>query len=150
FRFVFTEGVAMKTALARICLAAFLALFAASTLRAQTTGSIRGTVETGGTALPGVSIEAKRPDLPGTKTAVTDNQGHFLLTLLPPGTYTVTAQLQGFMNRTETVRLALSQAASITIEMVASATAEVTVTGQAVPVETESNTMGRNMDAKAF
>src|SRR5215472_16987486 len=140
----------MKSALARSCLAASLALFAVSTLRAQTTGTIRGTVVTGGTALPGVAIEARSPNLQGTKSAVTDSEGHFLLTLLPPGTYTLTAQLQGFVNRTETVRLALSQAASLTIELVPTATAEITVTGQAVPVETESNTMGRNMDAKAF
>jgi len=140
----------MKSALARSCLVASLALFAVSTLRAQTTGTIRGTVVTGGTALPGVAIEARSPNLQGTKSAVTDSEGHFLLTLLPPGTYTLTAQLQGFVNRTETVRLALSQAASLTIELVPTATAEITVTGQAVPVETESNTMGRNMDAKAF
>src|SRR5689334_24229147 len=105
----------MKTARRRPFVAALLvlALAAIRPVFAQTTGSIRGTVLTGGSALPGVAIEAKSPNLQGTKTAVTDKDGHFILTLLPPGTYTVTAQIQGFATKTETVRLALSQAASI-------------------------------------
>src|SRR3974390_2236431 len=127
-----------------------LALAAFRPVLAQTTGSIRGTVLTGGAPIPGVTVEAKSPNLQGTKTAVTDGEGHFVLTLLPPGTYTVTATLQGFATKTDVIKLALSQAASVTMEMVPAATAEVTVTGQAVPVETESNTMGRNLDAKAF
>ncbi len=119
-------------------------------LRAQTTGSIRGTVETGQTALPGVTVEAKSPNLQGTRTAVTDNGGRFNLTLLPPGTYTLTATLEGFATKTEAIKLGLDQVASVHLEMVAAATAEVTVTGQAVAVETESNTIGRNLDQKAF
>lgn len=139
----------MKKALARLAGAA-LGVLASAALLAQTTGSIRGTVVTGGTPLPGVSIEAKSPNLQGTKSAVSDNAGHFNLTLLPPGQYTVTTRLQGFAPKVQTVTLALSQAASITLELVAAATAEVTVTGESIPVETESNTIGRNMDAKTF
>src|SRR5262245_47857592 len=93
------------------------AILSASSLSAQTTGSIRGTVGTGGTPLPGVAIEAKSPNLQGARTAVTDNEGRFNLTLLPPGKYTITAQLQGFAQKAETVTLALSQVAGITIEM---------------------------------
>jgi hypothetical protein len=119
-------------------------------LSAQTTGSIRGTVQTGETVLPGVTVEAKSPNLQGVRTAVTDADGRFNLTLLPPGTYTVTAKLEGFATKTETIRLALNQPASIHLELIAAASAEVTVTGKAVPVETESNGIGRNMDAKAF
>ena len=37
-------------------------------LHAQTTGSIRGTVETGGTPLPGVTVEAKSPNLQGSRS----------------------------------------------------------------------------------
>src|SRR5437868_13458724 len=62
----------------------------------QTTGAIEGTVATGGSALPGVTIEVRSPALPGVRTQVTDASGNFRFTLLPPGTYAVTASLQGF------------------------------------------------------
>ena len=140
----------MKKAAVRLCVAVLLACLASPCLRAQTTGSIRGTAETGQTPLPGVAVEAKSPNLQGTRTAVTDNEGRFNLTLLPPGTYTITAKLEGFATKVETIKLALNQAASIHLELVAAATAEVTVTGKAVAVETESNTVGRNLDEKAF
>ena len=107
-------------------------------------------MQTGQTALPGVTVEARSPNLQGSRTAVTDNGGRFNLTLLPPGPYTLTATLQGFATKTEAIKLGLDQVASVHLEMVAAATAEVTVTGQAVAVETESNTIGRNLDQKAF
>jgi hypothetical protein len=140
----------MPKALARSLGAALVALLSVPSLFAQTTGSIRGTVQTGATPLPGVTVEARSPNLQGTRTAVTDAEGRFNLTALPPGKYTVTARLEGFAPRVETLQLGLSQVASISIEIAPAATAEVTVTGQAVPVETESNAIGRNLDAKAF
>ncbi len=119
-------------------------------LFAQTTGSIRGVVETGGTPLPGVTVEARSPSLQGFRASVTDADGRFNLTLLPPGAYTVTSTLEGFAANAQTVRLALGQAATIKVELIAAAKAEVTVTAQAATVETESNSVGRNMDAAAF
>src|SRR5437588_776243 len=61
-----------------------------------TTGAIEGTVKTGGTPLPGVTIEVRSPNLQGVRTQVTDAGGNFRFTLLPQGIYTVTANLQGF------------------------------------------------------
>ena len=140
----------MRKPVVRLFAAIVLASIACAPLFAQTTGSIRGVVQTGQTALPGVTVEAKSPNLQGSRTAVTDGQGRFILTLLPPGKYTLTVQLEGFAPRTETVQLALSQAASLTIEIVPAKTEEVTVTAEAATVETESNSVGRSMDAKSF
>jgi hypothetical protein len=60
-------------------------------------GSIRGYIrdEQGG-VLPGVTVTAKSPEVAGSYTAVTDPEGHYRLLNLPPGTYTVSAGLQGF------------------------------------------------------
>ena len=57
--------------------------------RAQATeGSIRGYLrDEQGAVLPGVSIEATSPNVGGTYTAVTDQDGHYRLLNLPPGTY---------------------------------------------------------------
>ncbi|HEX4439595.1 MAG TPA: TonB-dependent receptor [Thermoanaerobaculia bacterium] len=125
-------------------------LFFARIAGAQTTGTLQGTVENAGTPLPGVSIEAKSPNLLGSRTAITDGQGRFTLTALPPGTYTVNATLEGMGTKSETVQLGLSQTATIKIELVAKTSAEVTVTAEAVQVETESTTNGRNLTAKQF
>jgi hypothetical protein len=81
---------------------------------------------------------------------VTDGDGRFNLTLLPPGAYTVTATLDGFAPKAQTLQIGLNQAVVMRIELIAAATAEVTVTAQAATVETESNTVGRNLDAAAF
>ncbi len=140
----------MRKLVARLFAAFVLMSVGLAPLAGQTTGSIRGVVETSHTALPGVTVEAKSPNLQGTRSAVTDAEGRFNLTSLPPGKYTVTARLEGFAPRAETVQLALTQAAVLNIDLTPAATAEVTVTSQAVPVETESNAIGRNLDAKAF
>src|SRR5262249_10260708 len=125
----------------------FLLVLASSVL-AQTTGSIRGTVETQGTPLPGVSVAAKSPNLQGTRTAVTDAEGRFSLNLLPPGTYTVTATLQGFSPKSQSIVLGLAQNVSTKFEVLPAATETVSVTAEAATVETESNTVGRNIDSK--
>lgn len=65
---------------------------------AQTTGSsLRGYVkdEQGG-ALPGVTVVATSPDMISPASGVTDHEGYYRLINLPPGTYTVTAELAGF------------------------------------------------------
>jgi Carboxypeptidase regulatory-like domain/TonB dependent receptor-like, beta-barrel len=125
-------------------------LGAIAPLAAQTTGSVRGEVETGGTPLPGVSVEARSPNLQGVRTSVTDENGRFNLTLLPPGSYTLTATLPGFAPKSQTLQLALNQAAVLRFELIAAAAAEVTVTAAAATVETESNAVGRTMSAATF
>jgi hypothetical protein len=75
-----------------------LLLLVAAGAAAQTTeGSIRGFIrdEQGG-VLPGVNITATSAQNPNPLTAVTDEQGGYRLINVPPGTYTVTAELQGF------------------------------------------------------
>jgi len=109
-------------------------LHAPQPLRAQTTGTIRGVVQTGQTALPGVTVEAKGPHLQGARTSVTDAEGRFSLPNLPPGTYTITAKLEGMGSKTETVQLGLDQDAMIKVELMASAQEKVVVTAEASPV----------------
>jgi hypothetical protein len=68
-------------------------------LTAQTVpvGTIRGTtVDQQGAVLPGVTVTAESPTVAGSKTAVTDINGTYRLVDLPPGIYTLRAELQGF------------------------------------------------------
>jgi outer membrane receptor protein involved in Fe transport len=76
----------------------FLVLSLAGEAFAQTSeGSIRGYVrdEQGG-VLPGVSVTATSPDVASVYTSVTDQEGQYRLLNLQPGTYSLSAVLQGF------------------------------------------------------
>jgi outer membrane receptor protein involved in Fe transport len=78
-----------------LLIAATLALAGlASTVRAQstTTGAIQGTVSDAGTGdqLAGVTVTATSPALQGTQSAITDENGFYKISPLPPGLYQVT------------------------------------------------------------
>src|SRR5262245_58460108 len=49
-----------------------------------------------GAALPGVDVTLSSPALLGGRATVSDDQGNYRFSLLPPGTYTVRYSLQGF------------------------------------------------------
>ncbi len=49
-----------------------------------------------GLALPGVTVNATSPNLQGVRTVVTTENGDYVLSLLPSGTYTVSFELSGF------------------------------------------------------
>ena len=69
-----------------------------SVSEAQTTGSsLRGYVKDDqGGVLPGVTVTATSPNMISPATAISDETGYYRLINLPPGDYTVTAELQGF------------------------------------------------------
>ncbi|MCU0234641.1 MAG: carboxypeptidase regulatory-like domain-containing protein [Thermoanaerobaculales bacterium] len=61
------------------------------------TGTLTGTVvDNEGKALPGVTITAESPYLQGKRVAVTNENGDYLMKLLPPGDYTMVFELAGF------------------------------------------------------
>ena len=49
-----------------------------------------------GQPLPGVTVVVTSPMLQGVRTAVTSESGDYLIPLLPPGTYSVSFELDGF------------------------------------------------------
>ena len=69
------------------------------------TGTIRGTVQDQqGLAVPGVTVTATSPALQGRAPTVTDAEGNYTLTALPPGQYEVTFELTGFTTVKQTSR----------------------------------------------
>ncbi len=61
------------------------------------TGSIKGTItDTEGNSFPGVSITVTGSKLIGSMTDISRSNGAFRTLALPPGTYTVMAELDGF------------------------------------------------------
>jgi Carboxypeptidase regulatory-like domain/Putative zinc-finger len=63
-------------------------------------GAIEGSIQDpGGGVVPGVVVQARALGSAVTSTATTDNLGNYRFTGLAPGTYTVTANLQGFVTK---------------------------------------------------
>ena len=75
-------------------------VFALSTgaLAQAPAGSLAGVVVDASTQAPleNAVVTAKSPSLVGEQTVVTDSQGSFEMTLLPPGTYGLTVKRDGF------------------------------------------------------
>ena len=60
-------------------------------------GAVRGYMrDEQGAAVPGVTIVASSPTVGGTRETVSDPEGFYRLTNLPPGEYTISAELAGF------------------------------------------------------
>ena len=75
------------------------------------TGTIRGTVvDPQGLPVPGVSVTATAAVLQGPRQVVTDAIGSYSLLALPPGTYDVRFELNGFGTVTESIAVPLGLA----------------------------------------
>lgn len=111
----------MNRSVHRACLVAAAVaclLLTASFVSAQeTSGSVEGTV-TGpnGEALPGVSVTIRGTGLPGGQTVTTNENGRYRLPTVPPGTYTVASQLEGFQ-ASETPEFRVSLGSQLTVDV---------------------------------
>ncbi|HSL23664.1 MAG TPA: TonB-dependent receptor [Vicinamibacterales bacterium] len=91
-------------------------------------------------ALPGVTVTLSNDATGVATTRVTDGQGRYIFDFVDPGTYTVTAELEGF-SRAEQKNVRVQQRGDVTVELVlAIGTLEETVTVEAPPVMTQFNT----------
>jgi len=130
-----------------------LALFAVSAMaQSSTTGSIEGTVtDPNGAAVKGATVTATSPNLITPKAAISDDNGHYLLSALPPGSYKVIVDASGFGKYEKTdVVVNLGRTASVDPQLgLATATATVTVTGGA-GIDVAANTSGSNISTEQF
>ena len=105
-------------------------------------GSILGVVkDASGAVLPGVTVEARSPSVVGVSTTVTDGQGNYRFPALPPGTYQVTANLQGFVAATvadAVVTLGKQLTIDLTMKL-AGLTESVTVTAESPIIDVKAN-----------
>jgi hypothetical protein len=76
---------------------------------AQTTASLSGTVTAAGQPLPGVTVAISSPELQGARVAITGDGGAYSFPALPPGTYELVFEREGFDRVTVHATLRLSQ-----------------------------------------
>src|SRR5688500_17282993 len=116
--------------------------------QATLTGTVR---DSSGAVLPGVTVEASAPALP-TRSVVSDGSGVYRIIELSPGTYTLSATLQGFNSfRREGVQGAGAQVVTIPIDMRVGALQEtITVTGETPVVDVQSVRRETTLDAEVI
>jgi hypothetical protein len=99
-----------------VMLAAALTVAAPTRAGAQgtPTGTISGRVSSNdGLSLPGATVTAASPVLQGERTAVTTENGDFVLPFLPPGEYVVTFALDGFKTQQHRMPVAAAEVARV-------------------------------------
>src|SRR6478672_6913439 len=114
----------------------------------STTGTISGHVsDSQGLALPGVTVTVASPNLQGVRTTVTSEIGDYVMSLLPPGNYTVSFDLSGFQKMEKQVILAPTQTLPVDASMgPAALTEQVTVVGTPAHVLTQTAQVATNLD----
>ena len=114
------------------------------------TGILAGTArDAGNLVLPGVTVTVSSPALQGTRTAVTDGNGRYVIRGLPPGTYAVVFELPSMQTVTHTVVVELGRTAEANAVLnLAGITESVTVTGETTPAALVTPSGGANFTYK--
>lgn len=106
----------------------------------QQVGSVAGRVTDGeGGALPGATVELSGPGI-ATLVSTADPRGNYRFPRVPPGVYTVTAQLEGFQTvQTGEVSVTVGQESPIDFELQSEFAEEIVVTGERTQIDVGSN-----------
>ena len=111
---------------------------------AQSLGTITGEVkDSTGAVVPGVTVTVVNKATNATRTTASNPFGLYDVPALPPGTYTVKSELDGFRTVTREVELRVQQTARVNFTLELGTIAEMaTVTGFSPLVETSNATIG--------
>ncbi|MBA3714845.1 MAG: carboxypeptidase regulatory-like domain-containing protein [Pyrinomonadaceae bacterium] len=127
----------------------FLMLCAVTTVAQVSTGQISGTVkDPSGAAIPLASVNVVDEQTSFARHATTDGDGFYLVSNLPPGSYQVRVEQQGFKSFVRSgIQLTAGDRADISPALEVGNVSEViTVSTQGELVDTESGTVGQLVD----
>ncbi len=125
-----------------IC-AVLVTLLASPLVFAQSreTGAVQGRVaDDQGNPLPGVNLTLTSPNLMGARSTVSDPSGQFRFPALPPGVYSLKAELQGFATSVqENIRMTTTVTLTVDVVMTLATVAEqITVIATSPTVDVKS------------
>jgi hypothetical protein len=115
-------------------------------MRGQATGSFSGNVgDKSGSAIPGAAVIATSQGTGLVRDTKADASGHYLIPLLPVGTYTVHVDASGFQSaESKDLRLQVDEARELDFALVpATVVTTVAVSGEAVAVESANPSLGQ-------
>ena len=104
-----------------------------------TTAEVNGTIaDESAAVLPGVSVTARNLQTGFERTATTNEHGRYTLFALPPGPYTIRAELPGFSSeQRDGLTLSINQQVVLNLTLKLASVAEaITVTSEAPLVQT--------------
>jgi hypothetical protein len=128
-----------------------LALILSPYLHGQATGSFSGNVlDKSGSAVPGATIITTFQETGLARNGKTDNAGHYLIPLLPVGTYTVRVDAAGFQSaESKDLHLQIDESRELDFSLLpATVVTTVAVSGEAVAVETGNPSLGQVITAQ--
>ncbi|MEP7336817.1 MAG: TonB-dependent receptor [Acidobacteriota bacterium] len=136
----------------RLILLNILLLLSVPVWAQQFTGTIRGTVQdSAGAVVAGAEIAAINIATNETRTAVTEDNGGYIMPQLKPGLYRVTVKKAGFKSSTiDEIKLDVQQIREVDVTVEVGATSEtvtVSATGTSA-VETTSSTVSTTIENK--
>ena len=132
-------------------LALLLVPLATSTAWAQTfTGGVRGVVTDSGGVVPGVTVTLINEANGASRDSVSNERGLYDFSAVPPGTYTVKAELTGFKTfENKGIRVATQQFVTMDIKLdVGQLQETITVTGEAPLIDTSNASTGSVIDSR--
>ncbi|HVR44290.1 MAG TPA: TonB-dependent receptor [Thermoanaerobaculia bacterium] len=121
-----------------------LVLVAGMAFGQGTTSALNGRVEHDGSGLPGVTVTISSPSMQGSRVSVTDVNGNYNFTSIPPGDYTVEFTMDGMAAITRTVRVNLARTERVNAEMQLSSVAEAITVTAAAPAVLETTEIQSN------
>ena len=134
-----------------LAIVSVLTLIASPAVHGQATGSISGNVlDKSGAGVPGATIIATSQATGLARNGKTDIAGHYLIPLLPVGTYTVRVNAAGFQSaESKDLHLQIDEARELEFSLApATVVTTVAVTGEAVAVETTNPSLGQVITAQ--
>jgi len=120
-------------------------LLAGTSAFAQTTSSLTGRVTMDGNPLPGVTVTISSPQMQGARTAVTDVNGNYNFTAIPPGQYTVRFEMESMQTVSRTSHIGLGQTGRSDAEMRLTSVAESITVTAAAPAVLETQEIETNL-----
>jgi hypothetical protein len=140
------EAVKMLCRIPTLSVACLLALALCPAMYGQATGSFSGNVtDKAASAIPGATVIATSEGTGLARTANTDGAGHYLLPLLPVGTYTLHVDANGFQSaESKDLHLQIDESRELDFALVpATVVTTVAVTGDAVVVDSTKPSLGQ-------
>jgi len=129
----------------------FVSCLLPATARAQSTGSITGTVtDASGAVIPGATVEVTEQQTGVSRTVTADGSGSYAVPSLQPGTYSVKASETGMQVVTvQGVVLSVSSTVPVNVQLGLQSQSEVVeVNAAAAGIETSTMSVGQVIDQK--
>ena len=130
-----------------------ISLIASTPMSAQfDSAQINGTIrDQSGAVLPHATLQIQNRDTGLIRETVTNSDGIYVLSHIPPGFYSITASSGGFSSASRTgVELVVSQSVTLDFSLKpGSSTETVAVSAEAVTLDTSSSSVGVNLESES-